>query len=226
MKVYLSEKEFIYILFPSIKRVYVDTFVEIQSRVLFIIDKENSRDLEEIKNRYNDIVLLYDYPEHGLDVCLQTKKEYLEYIAEGYDMKLAKPVLNSALLLNDKGFFKFLKHSIFLGKWSKEFLSSHEKMYNLFKVVLSSKKDFLQLYSELAKSYSMDEIFASMLTFLLRIQNYEEKKDSLSVFYRNIVKTARIQNSSIGDSLVTLTKMSNDIPKENRYIGFYLSLRG
>jgi hypothetical protein len=188
--------------------------------------KPNARKELELQNRYSDIIILYENPQHDLDVCLKSNEDYLEFVASKYNMRLTKNIVKGCSILNETEFINFLKLSIFMGKWRKDLIGSYEKMYNLFKVVSSSKKEFLQLYSQLREKYSDDEIFSSMLTFITRIQNYESQKEMLSDFYRNIVKTVKLQTSSMENSLILLSKMSHKIPKVNKYLGFYLSLRG
>lgn len=226
MKIYLSNKEFIYILYPSIRSIKTDTYQDPDTTVFCVIYKPNAKKELELQNQYPNIIMLYNTPVHGLDVCLESYSDYLEYVSTRYNMRGYKSILPKVSVLNEEEFFSFLKISIFARKWNKELIGSSEKMYNLFRVVSSSKKEFLNLYSQLSLRYSQDEIFTSMLTFITRIQNYEQQKEALSEFYRNIIKTVKMQTSSVEMSLKLLSKMSHKIPKENKYLGFYLSLRG
>lgn len=226
MKIYLSNRDFIYVLFPSIRSIKTDTYQDPDAKVYCVLQKPNIQKELELENRYRDIVMVYNSPVHGLDVCLESYTDYLEYVSSRYGMRMSRSLISATSILNEDEFFTFLKKSIFARKWNKDMIGSYEKMYNLFRVVSSSKKEFLKLYSQLCLRYSQDEIFSSMLTFITRVQNYEQQKEVLSEFYRNIIKTVRMQTSSVEMSLKLLSKMSHNIPKENKYLGFYLSLRG
>ena len=113
MKIFLSNREFVYILFPSIRRITTDTYQDLNSQVFYVMEKPNPRKEKELESKFRDIVMVYNSPVHGLDVYLQTNEDYIEYVSKRYSMRFSRQVVQDSLILNESEFFVFLKKSIF-----------------------------------------------------------------------------------------------------------------
>lgn len=225
MQVFFSIKDLVYIFYPGIRTVTLNTLEDPGVQVLFLTKKSDTRTVKIIESRFSNLIVMLSFPVHGIDLCLQTREDYLDYVSDKYKYKVSKRMYKAVGYLNDDDFTVFIKKSIFTGGWYTTFLESRQKMYKLFQVMTSSKKEFLKTYSELCQHNTPEAVFSSMLTFVSRLQGYEKQKETLSEFYREILRAAKVQSGSIKTHLEVLVKLSPKIPIENKYLWFYLSMR-
>jgi len=107
------------------------------------------------------------------------------------------------------------------GKWHK--LSNMEaKIYMLFDALTQSRDQFLQQYFKLRKVYSYQEIWSSVLTFFLRVLNYESTDTNISDFYKKVIERFKNQSSKIKTARTFF--LHNEF-NETNVLTFFLSVR-
>lgn len=228
MKVYLSEPDMAYFFFPEYKRVKKIGFLSSKKKILYFARRgEKLGPLDtRMRTLFSDYVIVTDYSSHEVDMSIDTREEYLQAVQHFRGPRVTVEIKKKSSFLSDVDFYQFIKMSLVVRRWYTEVFGIQEKVYRLFEAAVRSKKDFLKLYVDLRQTYAAEQIFASMLTFIQRIQSYSDQKESLSDFYRMVVKSAQNQRLKIKPALMRTISLPRDIPKENRMMGFYLSLKG
>jgi hypothetical protein len=227
MKIYLSIKELSHFLFPDARRIKSYGYTNSTDTVLYEIKQgENISVIEnEIRVCHENYILLTSFPSHAVEVSLEERKNYIDYISANRGIRSAKDIEIKVEKMGDDDFILFIKMSLVLRRWYREIFVKATKIYSLYEALFKSKKDFIRLYLELNQTLTYQEIFSSVLTFLLRIKNREEQKAGLSEYYKNLTKLASNQKINVPLKLINLLKTSKSIPLENRLLGFYLFLK-
>jgi hypothetical protein len=227
MKIYLSNLNLIYFLFPEAKIIKEFGCVVYDELVLYELQKgESIFDIEkQVKTLFTSYILVTHVLSHAVDITLNNRIDYIAYIATKKNIKRVKDVDTKIEKLSGYDFEKFLKMSLILGRWYKEIFVYKEKIYKLYEAIFQSTKDLIKIYVELNRRMSEEEIFSSILTFLLRLKNRDNQKNNFSDYYKNLTKVGSNQNMRINDKLIGLVNLSKLIPLENRLLEFYLSLK-
>jgi hypothetical protein len=227
MKIYLSNLNLIYFLFPEAKK--IKEFGHIASDELVLYELQKGESIFEIEKRikvlFTNYILATSTLSHAVDVTLSNRFDCIAYIAIKKNIRRVKEVDTKIEKLSEYDFDKFLKMSLILGRWYKEIFVHKEKVYKLYEAIFQSTKDFIRIYTELNRRMSEEEIFSSILTFLLRLKNRDNQKNNLSDYYKNLTKVGLNQNMRISDKLIGLVNLSKMIPLKNRLLEFYLSLK-
>lgn len=228
MKVFLSEPYMGYFLFPDAKPISSFGYLISDQKVIYFTKRnENTNKVhEKMSLLYKDFVVVTQNASHAVDMMVDTREDYINTVVSMRGLRPSNDLTKKTSMLSDRDFMTFIKLSLHLRRWCKEMFGVHEKVYNLYAALIKSKKEFLRLYVDLRKTFSAEEIYSSVLTFLLRISSYEEQKDMLSEYYRKVISNARNQNVRAKQAVAQVAALSKEIPKENRMIGFYLSLKG
>lgn len=228
MKVFISEIDMIYFFFPDYKKISNVGFISSKKKVIYILRRgENFQTAEQkMRTLFTEYVIVSDSNNNGVDLMLNSREDYLNSVQNLRGPRVTAQIKKGIEYLSDVDFYSFIKMSLILRRWYTEVFGVQEKVYRLFEAAVKSKKDFLRLYVDLRRTHAAEQIFASMLTFIQRIQSYSEQKETLSEFYRMVVKSAQNQRLNIKPALMKMVSLPKDIPRENRMIGFYMSMKG
>lgn len=162
----------------------------------------------------------------GQDLALFEPQDYVEEIAKNRSMRPAKNLYKPLAKLSPDDFKTFVTYSCILRRWYREVLVKRDQVFTLFEALMKSKRDFLEAYFRLRAHHAPAELFSSILTFLARIEVYEDQKDSLSKFYKKVVRKGKGQNMNLARSAQKLVTSSPHIPLDSRVIQFCFDLRG
>jgi hypothetical protein len=182
-----------------------------------------TKQLQAFLDTHAAYVLVVRNPAQA-DKVVQTRWEMVQLVSELRGIRLSADIQNKIDNLTDGDFYDFVRISFAMKAWHRDKLVPTEKAYELFAALLQGKKQFLELYFSMRQSSSAEQIFASIITFLNRVQLYEEQRESLSDFYRVLVKRARAQFSQMRKALAWLIQCSEVIDSEVRYLAFYFQL--
>lgn len=193
----------------------------------FVQDGESSRALRENLLYYaDDVVAIMPKPVAGCDTTLVEPEEWVAEIADSRGMRPAKNLYKLMLRLSDEEFCDFVKKSCILRRWYREAFVKKEKVYTLFESLVSSKKDFIARYWEIRKHMAAPELLSSILTFLARIEMYEDQREGLTDFYRKIVRKGKGQGMNLPQAIHSLVMGSRHLPLDMRMVLFCFQLRG
>lgn len=192
----------------------------------FIKEGEPLRVLkEELVLFADDVVAVSSREVMGSDTALATPESYVQEIAMVRKIRPAKDVAKKVEGMARDSFCTFVRFSCVLRRWYREAFQFQDSPYLLFESLVNGKKEFLFQYFWLRRSRSAHEILASVLTFLSRVDLYEDQKDSLSEVYRALVRKGRNQGMQLANTARRLLRTSDEIDPDSRVIHFCLSLR-
>jgi len=229
-KIYIEDPDLLIWIYPGYKRIWkIGQVIEKNTQVLYVISKKLSVSIDHLERRldeaYGDFIIATSIPAISVDVILSTREEYLSYFAEVRKIRSSKTVMRKIVGLPDEEFSDFIKMSAAQNRWATEIFDTHSKVYELFQALLESKPTFFQKYFEITRFQSPQEVFSAMLTFFIRIESYAEQKETLSDFYKMLVKRGRTQQLPIKRELLNMLDVSSDLDFEIMALNFYNQLR-
>ena len=181
---------------------------------------------EEMVFCADDLLVIVGSPTMGYDSSLHEPEDFLAEISKNRGIREAKNLIRPLRSASEDEFRLFVQRSCVLRRWYREAFTKKEKVFVLFEALMKSKKDFLSSYFTLREHLSAPELLSSILTFLARVDSYEDQKDSLSKFYRKVVRKGKGQAMSVTRAAGSLLHASGDISLDARILKFCFDLRG
>jgi len=236
-RAYVRYSQLVPLMYPNFKTVRKDdpSFGYIQrpdQDVAYYLSKGEQpiKVQDKLKDLYRNHILLCPTPSGYCEVMLKDPGQYVTWIAGARGIRFNKALdakLTKLAQENEEDFLQFCRMSIALKRWYKEAFYTKDKTYELYQAMLESKKDFLSVYFRMLEHTPAEVIFSSILTLINRVMTFDESKDEYSTsFYRNLVKKTKVQiQGHIKPALRQLMALDPIIPKDVRYLNFYLSLR-
>lgn len=224
-KFYLSYPELAQFLFPGRALVNEISFYSRDIDVICFQGSENIREREPLLASMFKSYVYVVKKTSVFDFSLDTPEDYINWISENRGIRYSKKIVDKVAKMPEEDFFTFIKMSMAMGRWYDEMFESSAKMYQLFDLLVESKFKFLEKYYELRKINPPETIFASFLTFLMRTIMYEEQKETMSDYYRVVVRKAKNQMVSIKRGLRGVVERANSLPAELNFLAFYLGLK-
>jgi hypothetical protein len=136
-------------------------------------------------------VFLFPFSTSTCQINLKDREAVIDFVTNSFLVKTNKDMRKKLLTLSDEDFFQTLKLAIALKKWR---LPEHEdaKVYKLFEDLMDSRtKAAATLFTLLEEGKTMPEIWASILTFLNRVDQVKEgDTENLSDYYRTMLDRA------------------------------------
>jgi len=216
-------------LYPSFRVVEGEIPFTVSSPGLIFIDnftRDVKRIVDDLEEAHEDkFVFVTSSSFVAAQYRLEETKDIVDIVANVRGIRPNKSVASKAERLDRLSFFDFLKRSIALGAWDHDYFERYESVYNLFKALMESKQDFIYFYYELLQTMAPEQIFSSLLTFIDRCVNYEDQRDSLSKQYRLLVKRGKTQGKDFQEKLLMLASLPTSIPREMRFLKYYLEIR-
>lgn len=195
--------------------------------VYFASEKDRIRTLrEEVLFLSDDTVIIVPRTSMGHDLGLFDPEGYVQEISSNRGMRPAKDLYRPLAKLLPDEFCTFVTYSCLLRRWYREALVKKGKIYTLFEALAQSKQNFLETYYTLRRSISAPELLSSILTFLTRLDLYEDQKEGLSKFYRKVIRKGRGQNMSVTRAAKNLVSLPRGIDLDSKVVQFCLDLRG
>jgi len=185
---------------------------------------------DKLKGLYRNHILLTATPSGFAEITLKDPVQYLSLISAARKIRYNKALESKVGRLaneSEEDFVDFCRMTIALKRWYKEAFYTKDKTYELYAAMLESKTDFLNVYFRMLEHSPCDVIFASVMTLISRVLKFDDSKDDYNTaFYRNLVKKTKVQiQGNIKPALRKLISLPDDIPREVRYLNFYLDLR-
>lgn len=184
---FVYDRRFISVLFPSYRVIPPDLFM-VDGSVL--VDLPNTK-IPQLPFMPDKAIFLLPVLTSSCTLRLDSRQALLEYLQSVKGIKATKSLLAKVVKLSDQDFFDLVKVSVSLRRWDESFFQESVKVYDLFSALMESRQKCLVELFKLSSQYSYPEIWSSVITFLRRIDLYEDQKDSLSEFYRNLIFKAR-----------------------------------
>jgi hypothetical protein len=187
--------------------------------------------------RFTDYIIVTTNDSHVVDRKFDNETDIVKYVSEVKRLKLTKTVERYACPEAEKGkkklltayeFLYFIKMSAVLGRWYTELFERHEKMYELFEAMRESKEKLIEEYLLLRRRMLAGEIFSSVLTFLFKFKEKENRRGAkFSDYYLGLMGNLEtvLKPESIPISLVETLRIKNEVPLDSRVLYFLLTLR-
>ena len=202
-------------------------FSRVRRGLYFAHDGERVRELrEEALFLADDTVVIVPRASMGYDLKLFTPEDYVQEISTNRGIRPAKNLYKPLERLTPEEFQTFVTYSCILRRWYREILVKKTKVYTLFEALAESKRDFLESYYTLRSHVSAPELLASILTFLTRIDLYEDQKGELSKFYRKVIRRGKGQQMRVGRAAMELMRLPRWMDLDSKVVQFCLDLRG
>lgn len=203
------------------------TLFRVERGLYFAMEGDRVRKLrEEMLFLADDSVVIVPKTSMGHDLKLFEPEEYVQEISKNRGIRAAKNLYKPLERLSPDEFRTFVTYSCLLRRWYREILTKKGKVYALFEALAKSKKDFLETYYTLRRSISSPELLASILTFLTRMDLYEDQKDGLSRFYRKVIRKGRGQQMRVVQAAKNLVSLPQGVDLDTAVVQFCLDLRG
>lgn len=135
-----------------------------------------------------------------------------------------KGLIERCKRIEDEQFTDFMKHSIIHRSWQMDRLGPGEKIYKLFEALKFNKKEFLRLLHSFMKEGEPEVLMQSLLTVFLKAKNFEEQKEVVSDYYREVLKVARIYLSKMREPLLDYVTDVH-VPSDIRLMRFFWNMR-
>lgn len=157
----------------------------------------------------------------GVDISLPDRTAILNYV---YAKKGAgaptKSIEKYVIRMQDDAFSKELNRFMAVGKWVKS-TEVDTKVYELFDALTQSKSHFLKVYFSLRETYSLGEVWSSVLTFFQRVVSFSNESD-FSDFYKAVILKFKTQSDRIAS---VASMVMEDNFDELGVINFLLGIR-
>jgi len=207
--VYIEDIDYRYILFPN----YPTYTGQLRSLKYPVYIKQKDEDLseylKEMKRLGIEGVYHIDMPTVA-EYCLDTPESVLgfmvSYLKFPDDEKITKRFKN--LLEDEKK--EFIKLSRAFGSWYLPAFQNTIRVYKLLEALALGKTEMLRVWYKLEAGYSVPRLWASFLTFCIKIYQYENIQESLPYWYKEALGKAYIQNIDFASGLKMLK--NNKLP--------------
>jgi len=155
------------------------------------------------------------------EISLPDRWKVVEKAHERKGKRIPKSLQKYVERMDPEEFITELRYFMACTKWVK--LSSMEaKIYMLFDALTQSRDSFMKQYFALRQTYSYQEIWASVVTFFLRVVNYDSTDTNISDFYKKVIERFKNQSSKIRSAL---TFFNTNVYNEVTVVMFFLSVR-
>lgn len=156
------------------------------------------------------------------EVKITNREELVTFAYQRKGKKCPISVMKRVLSISSEELIGELKLFFALGQW-KRLTKTNVKIYHLFNYLCDSKSKFLNSYFTLRDELSFPVLFSSILTFFMRVINFDDKTSTLSVFYKDLI--LRFKSNSKNLKSVSNLMLSNHFD-EVSVINFILNVRG
>lgn len=153
-------------------------------------------------------LFLLPFATSSCQLPLLNREAVMDYLSKAMLMKLNKDVRARLMKLDDDTFFNTLRLSVALKRWQLPH-AEDSRAYRLFGDLLTTTpQKCLATTFEMTHNRPMKAVWSSVLTFLNRVDSWDEKSsdssDGLSDFYRTLIARSKRQLSSWRSKVVPL----------------------
>jgi hypothetical protein len=163
-----------------------------------------------------------------IDVELDGWQDFIDWFIElhGYGdyQYLETPVKRAkSRKLDTQDLIDFVQYSYVMGTWYKEAWGyQRSKMYECFDSFSDSQEQFFEAVFNALKHYDVGELFAGLIQFFRRAENYHKEKHSVNGHYQSILRKNSYNANKIESFMVNLIETRNDVSKELHLFRSYL----
>lgn len=164
-----------------------------------------------------------------IDVELDGWEDFIEWFIELHDYgdyKYLETPVNRANSdkLETQDLIDFVQYSYVLGTWYKKAWDyNRSKMYEVFDNFSESQDTFIESVFEALKHYEVGELFAGLIQFFQRAENYQKEKHSVNSHYQSILRKNSYNANKIESFMLNLIEQRDDVKKELRLFRSYVN---
>lgn len=237
VRLYTEFPEILPYLFPTFVPVhdFIDRGVDssVKKVIVYQAGHESSATLNSMLSlRFVEYILVLTSPEYIDEedmLFLETFPEVFEAVTAAADLPPRPSYVERLAKSSRDDQLEFMKTSMALGRWYREFFTQRGKVYNVFEGMTKSTKAMVESWYVEKKKTSPHVMFSSILSFLARVKQYQTEKHKIgseimagwSDWYRKIIRRGGRQ--FMGTKGVKALQL--DVPIECRYLFFLLLLR-
>lgn len=191
--VYLGDPDYRHILFPN----FVSYTGKLQPTKSLIYVKQKNEDLQKYLKEMQDLnlkgVYEIDMPsvaEYALDSPENIYDFMVSYFKFPDEEKTKLKFTN--LMEEDKK--EFIKLSKACGSWYTPLFRQSIRVYKLLEAMAMDKKHMLGVWYKLSHSYTVPRLWASFLTFSIKVNQCDSLGDNLPRWYRQTLERVNTRN--------------------------------
>jgi len=228
-RVYITNPDFVFLLYPAFQ--VVTSLATVQGKsVIFRYNTTGNQDYgflttqKALQDEEIDHIILLN-SRWGSDAEVVGRDQYLELVGSVRKIRMSTRVTSMMERISDEEFWRFLKRSIMLKKWDYSFFEKKHQVYKLFEALFGLDTDVASAYFATRKHLAPEEILSSILSFLIRIQNFEEEKDTLGAYYKVLLSQSKLRLMGVKRAIQAFINLPQEIPDDPKILGLFLSLK-
>lgn len=159
----------------------------------------------------------------NVDYDLSKKENLVKFVYEEKGRRLTKKVKRSVDMLDWKDVVYCCKVFWLIDEWIYYIEEDELSMYSLFKAVVNTKKEMLDVYFKLLNKYPFYVIESSVITFLQRVKNIEEQNVSTH-YYKVLQKADDKFGRGLKDIIFKYAKVKEGVREEIKLLNLLLDL--